>query len=77
MADRLTPSFCCNIFFFVTAVVYSRYWDFLYDQCERLFVTELNIKHFTDKYFKRVFWVAKSYVAVYYNYFLRMAIFWT
>jgi len=21
-------AFCCNNFFFVTAVVYSRYWDF-------------------------------------------------
>jgi len=28
-----------------------------------------------DKYFKTVFWVAKSYMAICFNYFLRMAIF--
>jgi len=30
-----------------------------------------------DKYFKNSFWVGESYVAVCFNYFLSMAIFWT
>jgi len=30
-------AFCCDIFFFVTAVVHSRSWDFLYGCCEYLF----------------------------------------
>jgi len=49
---------------------------FLYGQCERLFVTELKNKHFTRQMFQKSFFsVAKSYVAVCFNYFLRMAIF--
>jgi len=43
-------AFSCNIFFFVTTVVYSRYWDFLYGWREHLFVSELNNEHFIKKY---------------------------
>ena len=48
-------AFCCNIFFFVTAVVYSRYWDFVHGWCEHLFVSELRNEHFTTKKFQTVF----------------------
>ena len=41
------------MYFFVTAVVYTvqSITGFLYGQCERLFVTELNNKHFTRQIF--------------------------
>ena len=48
---------------------------FLYGWCEHLFVNELNNEYLPDKYFKTVFWVAKSSMAVCFNYFLSMAIF--
>jgi len=41
-----------------------------------IFVGELNAKYLPDKYFITGFWVAKSYIAVCFNYILRMAIFW-
>ena len=59
--DRLKPSvtdrllsicgICCNVSFFVTTVVYSRWWDFLYVWCEHVFVTELNNEYFTRQKF--------------------------
>jgi len=48
---------------------------FLYGWCEHLFVSELNNAYLTSQYFKAICWVAKSYTAVCFNYFLNMAIF--
>ena len=39
-------AFCCNMFFFVTPVVW-----FLYGRCKHLFVTELKNKYFTRQIF--------------------------
>jgi len=70
-------AFCCNIFFFVTAVVWGlqSIMGFLYGWCKHHFVRNLRNEYFTRKYFRTVFWVAKSYVAVSFNYFLSIAIF--
>ena len=69
-------AFCSDIFFFVTAVVFSRSWDFLYRWCEQHFVTELNTAYLPDKYCKTVFLSGyKSYTTVCFNCFLNMAIF--
>ena len=48
---------CSNIIFFVTAVVYSGSWNFLYGWCEYLFVSELNNAYFTRQIFQNSFWV--------------------
>ena len=55
-------AFCCNIFFFVTTVVYSRSWDFLYGSCERYFVSELNSAFPTRQIFKKKFfeWLSRT-----------------
>ena len=37
--------------FFVAAVVYSGSWDFLYDRCKQLFVSELNNAYFSRHLF--------------------------
>ena len=51
--------FCCDNFFFVTAVVYSRSWDF-YMLCVNIFLLWNQIMLILpDKYFKTVFeWVS-------------------
>jgi len=65
MTDRLTPSatdqlliiygiFLQNPFFCYSSGVQS-IMGFSYGQHERLFVTELNNKHFTRKYLKKSF----------------------
>jgi len=67
-------SFCCNNFF-VTAVVYSRYWIFIW-LLWTSFDNELNDEYFIRQIFKKnSFWVATSYVEVCLNYLLRMAFF--
>jgi len=49
---------------------------FLYGRCERLFILNYIINILPDKCFKKsFFWVAKSYMAVCFNYFLSTAIF--
>ena len=47
---------------------------FLYAWCEHHFVSELNQK-ITRQIFSNSFWVAKSYVVVFFSYFLGIAIF--
>jgi len=61
LTDRLMPSVTDRLLimygillrqlFFVAAVVYSGSWDFLYDRCKQLFVSELNNAYF----FKHLF----------------------
>jgi len=48
-------AFCCSIFFFVTAVVHSQSWDFIYGWCEHLFLSGLDNAFLLDKYFETVF----------------------
>jgi len=90
MTDRLMPSvtdwMLIMYSILVTATSFSLLQElccvqsitgFLYGWCKHYFVSELNNEYFTRQIYKTVFWVAKSYRAVCFNYFLSTAIFWT
>jgi len=73
VTDRLMPSvtdrllimygiLLQHLFFVVTVVVYSRYWDFLTAGANIIFLVNWIMNILPDKYLKTVFRVAKSYV---------------
>jgi len=70
MTDRLTPSATYRLLIMYGILLQHPFlcyssggiMGFLYGQRELLFVTELNNKHFTRKYFKRVFdWLSVTW----------------
>ena len=85
MTDRLTPFFADQVLIMYGTIAATSFSllqqlcrvdnGILYDRCERLFVTGLTITILPYKYFTRHFWVAKSYMAVCFNFFWNTVIF--